>query len=161
MNEIQFYFLLDQYYLDFPDKYLMRNKMINGVKHFRPYFFAFKDNDYDEIFWIIPISSKIDKYKKIYNKSIEKYKYCDLIYFGKVTNREAAFLIQNICSTTKDYLIPYLNKRNEPIRINNLTARIIIKKAKKILKKIKHGSKIIFPDSLLIYNILVNRLDKQ
>lgn len=160
MNEIQFYFLLDQYYLDFPDKYLMGNKIINDVEHYRPYFFAFNDKDYEEIFWIIPISSKIAKYRKIYNKAIENYKYCNSIYFGKVANKEAAFLIQNMCPATKDYLKPYLNKKNEPIRINDLTAKIIIKKARKILKQLKHGSKCIFSDSILIYNVLIKRLDK-
>lgn len=44
MAQAQLYFLSDQYYLDFPDDKLMKNKdMIDGVPHSRPCFFAFPD----------------------------------------------------------------------------------------------------------------------
>lgn len=39
MSEAQLYFLSYQYYLDFPDDKLMKNKdIIDGVPHNRPYF---------------------------------------------------------------------------------------------------------------------------
>ena len=39
-----FYYLSDQYFVDFPDKGLMRNKeSVDGQDHDRPCFYAFQD----------------------------------------------------------------------------------------------------------------------
>ena len=63
----------DQYYIDFPDKYLMQNKeTINGVTHDRPCYYAFKDKNYPDIYWMIPFSSKTNKFHKVYNDKIAK-----------------------------------------------------------------------------------------
>lgn len=63
MQRAQLYFLSDQYYMDFPDDRLMKNKdMIDGVPHNRPCFFAFRDSKIKEINWIVPISSKYEKF---------------------------------------------------------------------------------------------------
>lgn len=44
MSKAQLYFLTDQYYIDFPDDKLMKNKdVIDGTPHNRPCFFAFPD----------------------------------------------------------------------------------------------------------------------
>jgi len=71
----RFCFLSDQYYEDFQDKYLMRNKeMVDGVAHDRPCFFVFQDSITPEILWLVPISSNYAKYKALYDKKVEKYK---------------------------------------------------------------------------------------
>jgi len=50
MLPAQLYFLSDQYYLDFPDDKLMKNKdVIKGVPHNRPCFFAFHDSKLSDI----------------------------------------------------------------------------------------------------------------
>ena len=50
MNQGQFCFLEDQYYKDFPDDKLMKNKeVINDALHDRPCFFAFPDNEHPDI----------------------------------------------------------------------------------------------------------------
>ena len=91
----------DQYYLDFPDDKLMKNKdMIDGVPHSRPCFFAFPDSKAPEIYWIVPISSKYEKFKQIEEKKIQKYGKCNTIRFGTVLSRHTAFLIQNMCPVT-------------------------------------------------------------
>lgn len=64
MKERHFYFVADSFYKDFPDPNLMRNKeAINGIRHDRPCFFAITDKRNSELFWFIPISSRVDKYK--------------------------------------------------------------------------------------------------
>lgn len=61
MLQAQLYFLSDQYYQDFLDDKLMKNKdTIDGVLHSRPCFFAFSDSKIPEIYWIVPISSKFE-----------------------------------------------------------------------------------------------------
>lgn len=119
----QLYFLSDQYYLDFPDDKLMKNKdMIDGVLHNRPCFFAFQDSKIDEIYWIVPISSRTEKFKQIEQNKIKKYGICNTIRFGTVLGRDAAFLIQNMCPATERYLNAYIDRNKQPIRIDGRVA---------------------------------------
>lgn len=48
------YIISDQYFLDFPNERYMDNK-----KESRPHYYAIRDND--GIFWMIPLSSKVEK----------------------------------------------------------------------------------------------------
>ena len=59
----RFYFIADHFFQDFPDPALMQNKE-DG--HGRPCFLAIMDDD--GLFWMIPISSRVEKYKRIYER---------------------------------------------------------------------------------------------
>ena len=97
-----FYYIEDQYFIDFPDNYLMQNKeTVNEQMHDRPCFYTFQDSA-SGLYWMIPFSSQVSKFRSIYNKKIEKYKKCDTIVFGEVLGHEKAFLIQNMCPITKE-----------------------------------------------------------
>lgn len=99
-----FYYLTDQYFIDFPDTFLMQNKeTINGQAHDRPCFYAFKDET-TGIYWMIPFSSQTSKYQRIYDAKIQKYKRCDTILFGDVLGHKKAFLIQNMCPIIDEYV---------------------------------------------------------
>ena len=159
MMQAQLYFLSDQYYLDFPDNKLMKNKdMINGAAHSRPCFFAFPDSKIPEIYWIVPISSKYEKFKQIEEKKIQKYGKCNTIRFGTVLGRHTAFLIQNMCPATEKYLTAYIDKNNRPIRIDNRIAADVVTNAREVLSMAKRGAKVIFPDVFKIYCELVRQL---
>lgn len=157
----QFCFLNDDYYIDFPDKNIMKNKeSIDGNVHDRPCFFAFCDKNNDDIYWLVPASSKIEKYKSIYNAKVKKYGKCNTIVFGRFLNKENAFLIQNMCPVTQKYIKNiYVDKNNKPIYINYQTAKEIIKYSNEVLAKQKYGVKIIFPDVLHIKNKLLEQLE--
>ena len=83
MQTGKLYFIKDEFYERFKNCGLLENKeIINGKQHSRPCCYLFKyEKLNDDIFWMVPISSKVDKYIKIYNKSIEKYNMCDNISF--------------------------------------------------------------------------------
>lgn len=49
-----------------------------------------KDKD---ILWFIPISSKVDKYKKIIDKKVERYGFCNTIIIRKIADEDAAILL--------------------------------------------------------------------
>ena len=105
MNAGHFYYIDDQYFIDFPDDKLMQNKeQANGQLHDRPCFYAFKDND-TGLYWMIPLSSQVEKYRRYYNLKIARYGKCDTITFGKVLGYEKAFLIQNMCPITERYKV--------------------------------------------------------
>ena len=162
MVQAQLFFLSDQYYLDFPDDKLMKNKdMIDGVPHNRPCFFAFSDSKVPEIYWIVPISSKYEKYKKIEELKIQKYGKCNTIRFGTVLGRHTAFLIQNMCPATEKYLTAYIDKNNQPIRIDDRIAADVVKNAREVLSLAKRGAKVIFPDVFKIYSALEQELSAE
>ncbi len=159
MPNAQLYFITDQYYLDFPDEKLMKNKdVIDGVPHNRPCFFAFPDKQNPEIYWVVPISSKYEKYKRIEQSKIQKYGKCETIRFGTVLGRNTAFLIQNMCPATKKYLIAYIDKNNMPIRIDNRLAEDVSRNAQAVLAMAKRGAKVVFPDIFQIYRGLEQQL---
>lgn len=157
----QLYFLSDNYYFDFPDDKLMKNKeMIEGAYHRRPCFFAFPDSKVPDIYWIVPISSKYEKYKQIEKTKIQKYGKCNTIRFGTVLGRRTAFLIQNMCPATEKYLTIYMDKNSQPIQIDKRVADDVIKNAREVLGMAKRGAKVIFPDVFKIYRDLEKQLHK-
>lgn len=161
MLRAQLYFLSNEYYQDFPDDKLMQNKdTIDGVPHSRPCFFAFPDVRVPEIYWIVPISSKYEKYKRIEQEKIKKYGRCNTIRFGTVLGRNTAFLIQNMCPATEKYLTPYIDKNNQPIQIDGRVAADVEKNARSVLALTKRGSKLIFPDVFEIFRGLEQQLQQ-
>ena len=103
MDAGNFYYLIDEYYEKFEGCNLIGNKETdeNG-KHGRPCYYCFKQNGY---YWMIPISSKVIKYKKLYEQKMARYQgNFDGIRFGYVNGQERAFLIQNMCPVTDKYI---------------------------------------------------------
>jgi hypothetical protein len=155
MVEGTFYFIKNEYFLEFNDKNLMKNKeIINGKLHERPCYYSYLDIK-TGLMWFIPISSQVSKYENIYNKKIlksPKHK-CDTIVFGYVLGEKKAFLIQNMCPVTAKYINnEYIDKAtNDPVFINDNLKKELNSKAKKILGLTKQGfDKLIFPDVLAI-----------
>ncbi|NCC16797.1 MAG: hypothetical protein EOM28_10680 [Clostridia bacterium] len=159
MDKGHFYYINDQYFVDFPDIYLMQNKeTVNGKVHDRPCFYAFKDAN-TGLFWMIPFSSQVSKYRGYYNAKIQKYKRCDTITFGEVLGHEKAFLIQNMCPIMPQYIKnEYIDSQaGVPVRINGIFERELIEKAKRVLALQRKGVKLIFPNVLDIEAKLLNK----
>jgi hypothetical protein len=160
MDKGHFYFLDDQYFVDFNDPYLMQNKeTIAGVQHGRPCFVAIQESA-DQIYWMIPISSQIMKFTAIYQQKISKFGVCDTIIFGDVLGRKKAFLIQNMCPTTSKYTKEeYLDsKSNLPVIVDRGFEKVLIQKAAKILALQRQGKKLIFPDVFKIEQELLKQI---
>lgn len=138
-----FYFISNEYYDKFKDKNLQQNKKHTG----RPCFFAFQDK-FTGLYWIIPISHQIDKYKEIYNRRTTGGKRCDTIAFADVLGCERAFLIQNMCPIIEKYVIDeYINKDSKSaVAISTKDERRIIESANKILRLHRQGKNYIFPN---------------
>ena len=63
------YHIKDEFFDEIQDKYLMSNKE-NG--NYCPHFLAIRDSKNREMYWMIPISSQVDKYKIIIEKKIKR-----------------------------------------------------------------------------------------
>ena len=159
MDVGHFYYLDNQYYIDFPDSLLMQNKaMVNGQPHNRPCFCAFEDKT-TGLHWMIPISHEVSKYQNIYNDKVQKYGYCNTIVFGDVLGYKKAFLIQNMCPVVLKYIsCEYIDKKsNTPVRVNGAFEKKLIKTAKKVLNLQRAGVRLIFPDVLRIESELLKQ----
>jgi len=163
MNNGRFCFLSDQYYKDFPDEYLMRNKeVVDGVLRDRPCFFVFQDSETLEILWLVPISSNYTKYKALYDKKVKRYKKCNTIRFGEVLGKQAAFLIQNMCPVTESYVREvYVDKYGTAIQVDGRITQDVIANAREVLAISKRGVKIIFPDVNAIHKALRKQIAQQ
>ena len=144
------YFIKDSFFDVIDDSELMQNKE-NGNK--RPCYYCFKSKEYDSIIWFIPVSTKIDKYQKIYDKKLQKQiklgktPSIDTIVFGNVANTYSAFLIQNMFPVTEEYIESQYIKNKVAIKLSNKLQNEIISKAIKVLNLYNHGMKnIVFPD---------------
>ena len=132
------------------DNELMQNKE-KGRK--RPCYFCFKSKENDKIIWFIPVSTKIEKYKRIYENKIQKQiklgkkPSIDTIIFGNVANIYSTFLIQNMFPVTEQYIESKYIKNKVAIKLSNKLEKEIIEKATKVLNLYNHGMKnIIFPN---------------
>jgi len=170
LKQGQFYFITDEFYTIYDtERKLMQNKeMIDGISHDRPCFYAFPDSKISDIYWCVPVSSKIEKYKGIYAKKLENQRQrgikkpkCNTIRFGEIMGRERAFLIQNMFPITKKYIADvYINKdTNSVVRITEATEADIIANAIQVLRLVFHGHKnIVFSDIVDTYNALCSEL---
>lgn len=104
----RFYFIRQEFFVLFSKYNLMHNKE-NGNK--RPCYFCFRDESDYEIIWFVPISSRVEKYRKIYDLKKLKNKRVYNFVFGKLLGKETVFLIQNMFPTTEKYIEEkYVNK---------------------------------------------------
>lgn len=162
MDTGKLYFIKDKFYERFKDCGLMENKeILNGIVHGRPccYLFCFDDKNGDntkDIYWMIPISSKVEKYKKEYKRSMEKYHMCDNISFGYILGEERAFLPQNLFPVTEEYIGNMYMDKNTSLPIT-IPADLMSELNAKARKKIRYnfqGKKFGLSDILKIYNEL-------
>lgn len=120
---------------------------------------ALSKKEEDKILWLIPISSKVEKYKKVYINKLKKYKKVDTIVFGKVKGKENVFLIQNMFPILEEYIESRYMYKNKPIEITYSLQQEIESKANKIISLVRRDYKnLVFTNILEIERILLNEL---
>ena len=103
---------------------------------------------------MIPLSSRIDKYKRIVEKKEKAGKPCDIIHIAKLDDsRESAFLIQDMFPILEEYIErEYTIAGNHLMLTSEHTAREIELKARKVMGMLKRGVKFTptQPDAMAI-----------
>lgn len=137
MKKTGFYIIKDKFFEDMPDPYLKGNKAGN-----RPHYYCFEDTNIG-IYWMIPLSSRIDKYRRIMEKKEKTGKPCDILHIVKLDDsRESAFLIQDMFPITEEYIErEYTIAGNHLMLTSEHTAREIEQKARKVIGMLKRGIK--------------------
>lgn len=156
----KFYFIKDKFFDVFKEYGLMINKE-NGNK--RPCYFCFRDRKNKEIIWFVPISTKYEKYKKLYE--IKKAKVGKkLVYnfvFGKVLGKKAVFLIQNIFPTTEEYIENKYVNSNIDVEIPTTVRDNIIVTSLRVVELAEKGINIPFYDIIRMKNTLLKNNHKR
>lgn len=135
MKQTGFYIIRDEFFADMDDPYLKGNKEEN-----RPHYYCFDDKG-SGIYWMIPLSGRVDKYRSIIEKKTAQGKSCDILYIVRLDDgRESAFLIQDMFPITDRYIErEYMLAGHHMCLTSEHTAREIEKRARKVLGMLKRG----------------------
>lgn len=150
----KFYFIKDKFFNIFKDYKLMENKE-GGTK--RPCYFCFRDRKNKEIIWFVPISTKYNKYKKIYNNKKLKVGNRPIynFVFGSVLGKKSVFLIQNIFPTTEKYIEEKYTNSNIDVEIPKIVKDEIITTAFRVIRLAEEGINIPFYNIIEMKEILL------
>ena len=107
---------------------------------------------------MVSISSKTEKYKRIYEEKKKRYKEYDGLRFGYVNGQYRAFLIQNVCPVSKEHIdCQYMIENNTvPVTINDKLAAEINGIVRKVIRLNKKGVRIVLTN----INHILNELGK-
>ena len=115
MGEHGFYIIDDLFFKKFNDPFLKGNKSEN-----RPHYYCFKDTN-EGLYWIIPLSSRINKYQKIINQRLKNHKPCDILHICTLSNgKQSVFLIK----IKMKYEL--LNKKRNVFLIRSIEVNIVL-----------------------------------
>jgi hypothetical protein len=126
------YLLSDTYFAKYDTGKMMDNKRENS-----PHYVAI---EIDSVLWMIPISSKVEKYQEKIEKAEKNGKKCLFYHVGRFAGKNCAFLIGDMIPVTEQYIareytisgIPYV------IREEALN-RKLVQKAKRYLLLVRQG----------------------
>jgi len=82
------YHIKDEFFDMVQDKYLMGNK---ENENYRPHFLAIQDYKNKKLYWMIPISSQVKKYKKIILRKLEDMGNAIQLLLGSLPERIMCF----------------------------------------------------------------------
>lgn len=151
------YHIKDSYFSKVNDDKLMKNKE-NG--NFRPTFYCLKDYK-TSLLWVVPLSSRVDKYKAIYDKQLERYGESLGIYIGSFDGNPSAFLIQNMFPITEDYLDHIHTRNGNPVPVKNNISYEVKSRIQKARQLTAKGKKVVFPDIIRLENLMLDEIKQK
>ena len=116
----------------------MENKE-EGTK--RPTYFCFRDKKDKNILWFVPMSSKYEKYLKIYN-DIKRKKVIEpnnFVFARNLAGKKAVFLIQNMFPTLEKYIEQEYKKAGISIKVPKAVKEEIDRKTRDIFTLTNKG----------------------
>lgn len=106
------YFVSDEFFARIQDPYLK----VNYEDTKRPHYFAFKDSK-TGLYWLVPCSSKIEKFERLVQKKHEQHKPTDTIKIVKVFDRKTVLLFQDMFPVITRYIDDQYIKGGQPVKI--------------------------------------------
>ena len=152
------YHIKDDYFQKVQDDKLMRNKE-GGA--YRPTFFCMRDQKIDGLLWVVPMSSRTEKFQAIMDKQVARYGHCLTIVIGEYDGRQAAFLIQNMFPVTEKYLDHIHTRNGNPVPVRHSIARQIRSNATRARQLVYNGKNAVFPDIRRLENLMRAELQRE
>ena len=149
------YHIRDDFFKLVDDKALMSNK---EGKNYRPHFYAIPDKHNPNLYWMIPVSSQTEKYKKIIYQKEKRYGKCNTIIIGKFAGKENAFLIQNAFPITEKYFDHIHTIQGQPIMVHKKLNKILTQNLQDVLAMHNSGVNLLFTDIQKIKSIMEQEL---
>lgn len=150
------YHIKDDFFDIVNDDKLMSNHEF-GKK--RPTYFTIKDKD---VLWFIPLSTKVDKYKKIIDKKISKYGKCDTILIREILGNESAILLQNAFPTLEKYIDHvHVLENGKPAKVIDSLKDEILNKFIYLLKLKSNGVNLFFVDIDKIKKLMLDENEEK
>lgn len=151
------YHIKDEYFDIAKDPKLMQNKE-NGT--YRPTYYGLPDKN-TGLLWVVPMSTRIEKYQRHYDKQISKYGKSLTIVLGDYDGKSSAFLLQNMFPITEYYISHIHTKKGNPVPVNHNLQTIIRSNMSQIHRLIKRGVRIVFPDVNRLEALMLEELAQQ
>ena len=148
------YVVSDRFFCDFNDPFLKGNK-----NESRPHYYTFFDPA-SGLFWMIPLSSRVEKYQAIIENRMAEHRPCDILHIAKLDNgKTSVFLIQDVFPITEGYIERPYTFNNQPLIITSeKLAATIEEKTVRVLRLIRRGIRFsnTQPDVLQIEHCLLS-----
>jgi hypothetical protein len=144
------YIVKDEYFSDFPSVKHMDNKHES-----RPYYMAIKGES--GIFWMVPISHQVDKYREKIKKDEARHGNSLYAYICNIKGSPRAVLTGNVVPVTANYLRPF-NVNGKPFIIkDSADIKAIKSKVGRYIALARQGKIRPAVDILEIEKKLINR----
>ena len=148
------YHIKDSYFEVAKDDKLMRNYEGSA---YRPTYFCLKDEK-TGILWVIPMSTRTEKYMGFMQKDIDRYGECIKIVMGKYAGVDAVFLLQNMFPILPQYIDHIHLIKQNPVPVDTRLQTILDRNFRELLRLHRRGIKIIFPDILRLEKLMLDEL---
>lgn len=158
VNPVEFvqgslYFISDRFFEVVNDP----NLMVNYQTTKRPHYYAVRDPD-TSLLWMIPRSSRVEKYRRIINERKRRHKTTKGIHLVRIQGMEMALLLQNMFPVRECFIDSRYFRGGQPVMIANpKTIQAIEKDVKQVIMMFRHHVKFFpgQPDALRIERIML------
>lgn len=153
MDKIQAHYIYEiseDYFQKFKDSEMLLNKSgAEGRINYRPYYYALELENPKDVYFLVPLTSKIEKYEKIEARLREQGKRNNLVYICKVGGQKNAFVLNKMIPVPKQYVRKPFYKNGVPFKIvSKKDISEIESRAKNLLNIVKQRGHMRFQPDL-------------
>jgi hypothetical protein len=153
----QMVFVSDEFFRKVGDPFLK----INYEDTKRPHYFAFRDST-STLYWLVPCSSRIEKFEAVIQQRKERRKPTDGIRFAKVQGAKVALLFQDMFPVTERYIQESYIRGGQPVRIADPKIVAELERhAGKVIALLRRGIRFTptQPNAIHIETLMLNELE--
>lgn len=151
-------FVSDDFYTKVQDPYLK----INYDHTKRPHYYAYEDPQ-TGLYWLVPCSSRIDKFERLIEQKRAKHKPTDTIRIVRIFDRKTALLFQDMFPIAEHYIVNSYVKGGQLVRIADPnTVQDMERNARRVINLIRRGIRFTptQPDALRIERLMLEEVQE-